>query len=66
MAREDTLKPHKTMGFISVTVEKAMQAICSDWTKDKLTEMAAQPQASLASLAVFVFVVTGCSSQFTH
>lgn len=36
-----------------------MQAICSDWTKDKLSEMAALPQVSLASLAVFVFVVLG-------
>lgn len=55
------------MGVLfSVTIEKATQAICSAWTKDKLTEMAAQPQASLASLAVFVFAVTGCFSQFTH
>lgn len=36
-----------------------MQAICSDWTKDKLSEMAALPRVSLASLAVFVFVVLG-------
>lgn len=40
--------------LVFFSIEKAMQAICSDWTKDKLTEMAALPQGSLASLAVSV------------
>lgn len=45
-----------------------MQAICSGWTKDRLTEMdrlhSLRPLWQ-AWLCLFVFV-TGCSSQFTH